>query len=139
MANLQLVYHVNEVRFNDQVLKIENEDWIVGNSVDNFGRESFLIKSPKGDLLPSNFTLVNNGTHVGIQFEVDNYFPLGRYGYPKERVKVDIVALVRQPHNAWLWAYLMDEYGNNIATFCGYDDLDGLARFVLDLKKEYDV
>jgi hypothetical protein len=44
---------------------------------------------------------------------------------------------MRQPHNAWVWAYAFDENNEPIVNFCGFDDLDGLANFIPFLKRKY--
>ncbi|MGM9814570.1 MAG: hypothetical protein ACI3ZX_00420 [Candidatus Aphodosoma sp.] len=137
MAYLQLNYHVNEVRFGETIKPIEKEDWLIGNVTNRFGNEAFIIKTPNSNLLPKSFVFVNNGVHVGIQFETSGMFNLGAYGYQEKFVNVKHIAIVRQPNNVWLWAYLIDENGINIATFCGYDDLDGLAHLVSDMKQEF--
>ena len=137
MAYLQLNYHVNEVRFGETIKPIENEYWLIGNVTNRFGNEAFVIQTPNCNLLPKSFIFVDNGVHVGIQFEISGMFNLGAYGYQADYVDVKHIAIVRQPYNAWLWAYLIDNDGVNIATFCGYDDLDGLAHFIADMKNEF--
>lgn len=139
MGYLQLKYHVNEVRFGNQIKNFEEQIWNFGRPLDECYAAEFVIESNIQTLTPNSFTLVNNGTHVGIEFQVDEYFDLGAYGYHDKYVRINRIALVRQPHNVWLWMYLLDEEGNNIAAFCGHDDLDGLAFFVDQLKEVYGV
>lgn len=137
MGYLQFNYYVNEIRFGDRVLRFEQEIWTIGYVEDQSGDELFVIRSPKGDIVPSGFAEVDNSMGVGFEFDTDTFFPLGRYGYPEGSVRISTVAVVRRPHNVWLWTYLMDEDGNNVATFCGYDELDGLSRFAVGLEEEF--
>ena len=51
---------------------------------------------------------------------------------------VKTFALMRQPHNAWLWAYMFDNCDTPIVNFCGFDDLDGFSKFVTILKESVD-
>lgn len=137
MEHLQLNYYVSEIRFGNRVLQFEQEIWTIGYVEDRSGDELFVIRSPKGDIVPSGFAEVDNSMGVGFEFDTDTFFPLGRYGHPEGSVRIRKVTIVRPLHNVWLWAFLTDEDGNNVATFRGCDKFDELSSFVEDLEEEF--
>lgn len=110
---------------------IDEEVWSIG--------DKFII-TPHGKLRIEDAHFVNNGNHVGIQFSVSGLLNIANFKCStgvENAVEVYTFALVRQPHNVWLWVYAFDKYGTPIINFCGRDDLDGLANFIPLLKSKY--
>lgn len=142
MATVDFKYYTNEVSFDEEnFLPFNEEVWRIGyaeNVEPSDPNRPFLIVTPHGTLYPEGFDLNEDGPMVGIQFDTIGYIDLSAYGHPdKEFVQINRVAIMRQPHNVWVWVYLIDNHGECAATFCGHDDLDGLADFVDFLKKEF--
>lgn len=131
-------YHVKEVDFSatGNFISIcewddDREDWTIGDSE---------IVTPHGTLEILDAIFVEEGPLVGVQFSVSGWLNLDEFECwdgDEGEVYVGTLALMRQPHNAWLWAYLFDEGNNPVANFCGHDDLDGLANFIPFLKRKY--
>ena len=93
-----------------------------------FSTES--IETPYGDIFLESYMKVNQGPLVGVQFEVDGTLDLSNFDASLEFVDIKAVAVMRRPHNVWLWIYMFDEDHNNVITFCGHDDIDGFAAYV---------
>ena len=82
------------------------------------------------------------GVYCGIYDEVVKVKHKKRYfddidNCPLEDAYISTVAFMRQPFNAWLWLYLINEDGVTIASICGHDDLDGFSKYVANLRKAY--
>ncbi len=77
---------------------------------------------------------------VGIQLSVSGKLKLNNFtcstGYEDE-ANIGTIAIMRQPHNVWLWCYAFDIYGSPLVNFCGRDSLDGFANFIQQLKRIY--
>lgn len=119
-------YHLHEVDFNanGNFTSIQSVDWIVGDKK---------IITPYGNLKVCSAKIVEQNGLVGVQFSVKGELNLS--SMPMGRVlNIATIAFMRQPYNAWLWAYAFDKNRVPIANFCGYDDLDGLASFVSQLE-----
>ena len=122
----KMSYYVSEVAFNggDNFQSFNEETWVVGDKT---------IITPHGNLQIEDTTLLEQGTLVGIQFQVNGTFRMNEFscsnGFEND-AEIKTLALMRQPNNAWLWAYAFDEDDMPIANFCGHDDLDGLASYV---------
>lgn len=109
----------------------DREEWEIGDSY---------IITPHGTLEISDAIFVNDGPLVGVQFQVNGTLKMDQFscsdGFESD-IDVATFALMRQPHNAWLWVYAFDEDGNPVANFCGTDILDGLANFIPFLERKY--
>ncbi len=109
----------------------DREEWEIGDSY---------IITPHGTLEIKDAIFVNEGPLVGVQFQVNGTLTMDEFscshGFESD-IDVTTVALMRQPHNVWLWVYAFDENGNPVANFCGTDDLDGLANFIPFLERKY--
>lgn len=128
-----MVYHVLEA---DMLAignfeSIDEEAWTIG--------DQFII-TPHGNLKIENAIFVDKGTLVGIQFSVSGTLNVADFrcanGF-RNTIEVATFAIMRQPHNAWLWVYLFDDNDSPMAYFCGFDDLDCFANFVSLLKSIY--
>ena len=101
--------------------------------------DSYII-TPHGTLDIRDAIFVNEGSLVGVQFDVNGTLKMDEYpcsqGFESD-IQVSTFALMRQPHNAWLWGYAFDKYGNPVANFCGTDILDGFANFIPFLERKY--
>ena len=101
--------------------------------------DSYII-TPHGTLEIRDAIFVNEGSLVGVQFDVNGTLKMDEFpcsqGF-ESYIQVSTFALMRQPHNAWLWGYAFDKYGNPIANFCGTDILDGFANFIPFLERKY--
>lgn len=126
-------YYVNEIDFvgNGSFKQFDEEVW-------DFGVHE--IKTPHGNLKILDAIFVEQGPHVGVQFTVKGELTLNDFtcsqGFERS-AKIKTFALVRQPHNVWLWVYAFDANNQPVVNFCGHDDLDGLAIYVDDLKEIY--
>lgn len=133
LNSYKMKYHVSEVAFNgdNNFQSCNKEIWIVGDKT---------IVTPHGDLQIENTILVNQGKLVGIQFQVNGTLRMNEFSCSngfEDEAKIRTLALMRQPNNAWLWAYAFDEDNMPIANFVGHDDLDGLATYISTLKIFY--
>lgn len=109
--------------------KIEEEKWTIGDKV---------LFTPHGALHVNETTFVDKGVLVGVQFSVEGQLKLNELScFVGNEIPVNIktIALMRQPHNVWLWVYAFDINDNPIVNFCGYDHLDGFSKFVMTLKR----
>lgn len=130
-----MTYHVKEVDFsatgNFVSIGDDGEDWKIGDSQ---------IITPHGVLDIEDALFVNTGVHVGVQFSVSGWLSLNDFSCSngdEDDICIATIAIVRQPHNAWVWAYVFDINDQLVVNFCGYDDLDGLANFIPFLKRKY--
>lgn len=102
------------------------------------------IETDKGSLDILDFMEVEQNGQVGVQMNVDGWLDLDEY-HPDNSldgpVNVQTIAIMRQPHNVWLWVYMFDENNEPIAAFCGTDGLDetdSFAKYVKELKRMTD-
>lgn len=131
----KMTYHVNSIDYNanGNFKSFNEENWIVGEKS---------IITPHGTLYINDAIFVEQGSLVGIQFSVTGKLKLNEFSCSTGRendVEIGTFALMRQPHNAWLWTYAFDEYANPLVNFCGFDDLDGFANLVPFLKRIYKI
>lgn len=109
----------------------EKEKWIIGDSQ---------IITPHGILNIENASFVEDGMLVGVVFSVFGYLRMNDFSCSnglEDDIQVSTFAIMRQPNNAWLWAYAFDEDNTPVANFCGTDLMGGLARFVPFLKRKF--
>lgn len=109
--------------------KIEEEKWTIGDKI---------IETPHGSLHIIDAIFVDKGDLVGVQFSVEGQLRLNELTCSIDNenpVNIKTFALMRQPHNAWLWVYVFDMNDNPIVNFCGYDDFDEFFKFIPCLKK----
>lgn len=126
-------YHVSDIDYNanGNFTSFDEEIWTIGEKS---------IITPHGTLCINKVVFVDNGPLVGVQFSVNGKLTLNNFTCSKgweNDLKISTFALMRQPHNVWLWGYAFDDSGNPLVNFCGHDDLDGLAKFVQTLKRIY--
>jgi hypothetical protein len=88
------------------------------------------ISTPYGCLHLESFMKVNQGPLVGVQFETYGILDLSSLDSSLDLVNIKTVAVMRQPHNVWLWVYMFDDEDNNIINFCGNDDIDGFKEYI---------
>lgn len=124
--SFKMNYYVSKVAFNgdDNFQSSKEETWIIGDKV---------IITPHGNLRIEDATLVEQGKLVGVQFQINGTFRMNEFSCSngfEDDIEIKTLALMRQPYNAWLWAYAFDENDMPIANFCGHDDLDGLAKYI---------
>lgn len=131
---LNLTIHVCEIDLagNGNFMKLDEENWTIGDKC---------IITPHGELCIKDAKFVEEGPLVGVEFTVEGKMKLYDFscstGNEKEE-SIKTFALMRQPHNAWLWAYMFDNCDTPIVNFCGFDDLDGFSKFVTILKESVD-
>lgn len=107
------------------------EVWKVGDSQ---------IITPHGTLGIKDIIFVEQGPLVGLQFSVYGTLKMNDFKCSngcEEDIQVSTLALMRQSHNTWLWAYAFDEDNTPVANFYGTDLIDGLANFVSFLKRKH--
>jgi hypothetical protein len=128
-------YHVREIDFsatgNFVSIGESGEDWVIGDEK---------IISPHGVLDIDDAIFVEDGPLVGVQFSVSGWLRMDDFkcsNGDEDEIFISTLAVMRQPHNAWVWAYAFDENNEPIVNFCGFDDLDGLANFIPFLKRKY--
>lgn len=128
-------YYVSEVSFdngeNFHDLGFDAEIWKFGTKI---------IETEHGHFSIEDAIFVDKGALVGIQFQVVGSITLSdfdNYDGFDDNANIRTLALMRQPHNAWLWVYAFDEYDNQVAIFCGRDDLDGLLHYVNVMRRLY--
>jgi len=130
---LELSLHICEmdINANGDFQNINEEMWCIG--------ERFII-TPHGTLQINDTIFVDKGSMAGVQFSVTGKWNLHDFysssGSEKD-VEINTFALMRQPNNVWLWVYAFDSQGDPVVNFCGYDDLDGFAKFIPSLKNLY--
>ena len=131
--NYHVTFHVDDVRFGkgDEIdLGFSSEKW-------DFGLNG--LKTPHGNLVFDGFYIVNNDDFVGAQLSARGLFKFTDYkdyheGY---NIPVKTVAFVRHPHNVWLWIYMLDSSGDQIACFCGHEEGDEFEDFMNYLQENY--
>lgn len=123
-----MAYNVMQISTNggNSFEDIEEEQWTIGDKY---------IETPHGVLEVLDAVFVEEGPLVGVQFIVDGTLRVSELGCDED-VEIRTFALMRQPHNAWVWVYAFDEYDDQVANFCGFDDLR-MAAFVRLLKSVY--
>ncbi len=118
-------YHVSEIKIgNSEFIRFEKETWEI---------KGYELFSPYGSLRFNSVTEVDNGRLRGFQFSVEGNFALNKIKCVSDKCdneKIRTIALLKQPHNAWLWMYIFGDSHMPIAVICGYDDLDGFSRYV---------
>ena len=129
--NCEFNLHICEVDINAKgdFQKIEEENWTIGDRI---------IETPHGYLHVNDTIFVDKGVLVGVQFSVEGQLRLNELTCSvnnENPVNIKTLALMRQPHNVWLWVYAFDINDNPIVNFCGHDDLDGFSKFVSSLKR----
>lgn len=124
-----MAYNVTQVSTNGGCCfdDIEEERWTIGDKY---------IETPHGVLNVLNAIFIKEGPLIGVQFSVDGTLRITELGCD-ENVHIRTFALMRQPNNAWVWAYAFDEFNNQVVNFCGFDDLDGMDAFIPALKSVY--
>jgi hypothetical protein len=102
------------------------------------------IHTDKGLLDILGFQEVEQNGQVGIQMnvdgwlDIDEYLPLSPISGP---VNIRTLAIMRQPHNVWLWVYMFNENDQPVAAFCGtegFDETNSFAKYVKELKRMAD-
>lgn len=127
-------YYVDEVTFNNRDftnLGYASEVWY-------FGTQNII--TPHGNIQILDIMFVDQGEMLGVQFSTVGTLQFYEIKGCPTNIKstcINTVAVMRKPHNAWLWLYMFDNGGNPIASFCGHDDLDGFARYDELLKQKY--
>lgn len=86
------------------------------------------------------FMEVEQNGQVGVQMNVNGLLDLGRYSDSStiNTVHITTLAVMRQPHNIWLWVYMFDDSNQPVAAFCGTEGIDknnGFAKYVMELKR----
>ena len=90
------------------------------------------IHTDKGSLDVLGFQEVEQNGQVGVQMSVNGWLDLGEYSPSSpinESVNVKTLAILRQPHNVWLWVYMFDDDDQPVAAFCGTDGFDESNSF----------
>ena len=128
---LELSLHICEmdINANGDFQNINEEMWSIG--------ERFII-TPHGTLQINDTIFVDKGSMVGVQFSVTgkwNIHDFDNSSGSEKDVEINTFALMRQPNNVWLWVYAFNSQGDPVVNFCGYDDLDGFAKFIPSLKQ----
>lgn len=129
-------YQVQQISYDYRSFQdIEECTWIFTKSE---------IRTDKGTLDILGFQEVEQNGQVGIQMSVDGWLDLDEYVSisPLDGpVNVRTLAVMRQPHNVWLWAYMFDENDQPVAAFCGtdgFDETNSFAKYVHELKRMAD-
>ena len=119
-------YTVREIDLTGQgnFIKIPKEIWTIGNKS---------IITPHGILKIKKYIIFREGPMVGIQFSVAGSLDLSMFNN-KGKTAIFTFAIMRQPHNVWLWGYAFNEVNRPTVNFCGNDELDGLAHFVSEIE-----
>lgn len=128
---LELILHICEMdlNVNGHFQNIDEEIWSIG---DRF------ITTPHGTLQINDTIFVDKGSMIGVQFSVTgewNFYDFNSSSSSEKDVEINTFALMRQPNNIWLWVYAFNSQGDPVVNFCGYDDLDGFAKFIPSLKQ----
>ena len=129
-------YQVQQISYDYRTFQdIEECTWIFTKSE---------IRTDKGTLDILGFQEVEQNGQVGIQMSVDGWLDLDEYVSisPLDGpVNVRTLAVMRQPHNVWLWTYMFDENDQPVAAFCGtdgFDETNSFAKYVHELKRMAD-
>ena len=99
------------------------------------------IRTPYGDFDVEGFMEVEQNGQVGIQVDVYGYLNISElpgYDGNEEDVLIQTIAIVRQPHNVWLWMHLFDENNQYVASFSGTEKdimANELSHYVEKLNK----
>ena len=99
------------------------------------------IHTDKGSLDVLGVQKVEQNGQVGVQMSVNGWLDLGEYSPSSpinESVNVKTLAIMRQPHNVWLWVYMFDDDDQPVAAFCGtdgFDESNSFAKYVNELKR----
>lgn len=121
-------YYVNEIaKFaTSEFQRFEEEVWEI---TPNY------IKTGNGALNIEDWIEVEQNGLVGIQLVTNGELDVYKYA-DLEIIPIEIktVAIMKKPYNVWLWMYMFDEFGRQIATFCGHEELDGFAEYIQQLK-----
>lgn len=125
--------YIDEVSFN-------NEDFInLGFANETWEFSTSSISTPNGSAIIIGGNIVNNEQWRGVELvTVENTIDLSAYkGFNGNGANpnISVVVFVRQPYNVWLWVYLFDDDGNNVATFCGHEDLDEFPRYIEEIEE----
>ena len=103
-------------------------------SKENWKFDDKFISTPYGCLHLESYMQANQGPLVGFQFDTYGILDLSTFDSSLDSVEIKTVAVMRQPHNVWLWVYMFDDEDNNIINFCGYDDSDGFKEYIEQLQ-----
>ncbi len=101
------------------------------------------IHSPYGSFNIFSFREVRQNGLVGIQLDVSGSLSVKQlpgYSGNDEEIPVSTIAVVRQPHNVWLWIHLFDENGQYVAAFSGTEKnafSDDFPNYISELKRSY--
>jgi len=129
LSKPKMRYHVKEITFNNSDFSKLEESW-------DFTEEG--IETPHGFISFNSFMEVSQSGMNGLQFDTEGVLYFDDIDdCPIEDAYISTIAVMRQPYNAWLWVYIIDEDGETIASICGYDDLDGFSKYVTAFKKLY--
>lgn len=129
-------YNVQQISYDYRTFQdIEERSWDFAISE---------IHTDKGSLDILGFQEVEQNGQVGVQMnvdgwlDIDEYLPLSPISGP---VNIRTLAIMRQPHNVWLWVYMFDENDQPVAAFCGtegFDETNSFAKYVKELKRMAD-
>jgi len=129
LSKPKMKYHVKEITFNNSDFSKLEETW-------DFSENG--IDTPHGSISFNSFMEVSQSGMNGLQFDTDGILYFDDIdNCPLEDAYISTVAVMRQPFNAWLWLYLINEDGVTIASICGHDDLGGFSKYVANLRKAY--
>lgn len=104
------------------------------------------IVTPQGVLTLDSFLDVNNSGQIGIQFSTRGMLRINEINVNNNPhiapISIKTLAMVRQPHNAWVYAWLFDNNDQPVMTVCGFDGIDNdglylLHKYQLELHKLY--
>ena len=123
-------YQVQQISYNFSTFQdIEECTWDFNSSE---------IYTDTGYLDILGFMEVEQNGQIGVQMNVNGLLDLGRYSdsSPINTVHIKTLAVMRQPHNIWLWVYMFDDDNQPVAAFCGTEGIDennGFAKYVMEL------
>lgn len=111
-------YQVQQISYNFRTFQdIEECTWDFNSSE---------IYTDTGYLDILGFMEVEQNGQVGVQMNVNGLLDLGRYSDSStiNTVHITTLAVMRQPHNIWLWVYMFDDSNQPVAAFCGTEGID---------------